>query len=109
MSTDISPTPTCSSNFWLPGERVAHRSRRLGAQGIDAMTKPLREQRRLKFKATLANFNLTQEEAAAILRVSPSTITAWLKPATSKSSNPVPEWAFRLLRLELLERHDRPD
>jgi hypothetical protein len=36
---------------------------------------------------------LTRAQAAAQLFVSKSTIAAWLKPATSKSSNPVPQWA----------------
>jgi transcriptional regulator with XRE-family HTH domain len=57
------------------------------------MTKTIREQQRLKLKAMLAARGLTRAQAAAQLFVSKSTIAAWLKPATSKSSNPVPQWA----------------
>lgn len=40
---------------------------------------------------------LTRAGAAALVYVSKHTIDAWLKPSTSKSSNPVPAWAIELL------------
>jgi hypothetical protein len=50
----------------------------------------------------LAARGLTRAQAAAQLFVSKSTIAAWLKPATSKSSNPVPQWALEMLELQAL-------
>lgn len=61
------------------------------------MTLPEREQNRRAFKAMLAERGLTRASAAELLHVSIDTINAWLKPASSASSLPVPPWAPELL------------
>ena len=69
------------------------------------MTKRIREQRREQFLAMLADYNLTRVAAADLLHVSIDTVNAWLKPATSKSSNPVPLWALELLAFKMKEKN----
>ena len=56
-----------------------------------------REKRRLSFRQMIEDRNLTREQAAELLHVSVDTIKSWLKPETTASSNPVPEWAVELL------------
>jgi len=41
--------------------------------------------------------NLTRAETANLLHISIPTIDAWLRPSTSKASNPTPLWAVELL------------
>lgn len=61
------------------------------------MTKRIREQRREQFLGMLSERELTRAAAAELLHVSVDTVNAWLKPESSKSSNPVPLWAIELL------------
>ncbi len=65
------------------------------------MTKSIREQRRLKFHKMIQERGLTREEAAGQLHVSFDAMKSWLKPETSASSNPVPEWAIELLEFKV--------
>lgn len=65
------------------------------------MTKRIREQRREQFLALLTTYELTRAGAADLLHVSGDTVNAWLKPETSKSSNPVPLWAIELLEFKM--------
>lgn len=61
------------------------------------MTKRIREQRREQFLGILTENELTRAQTATLLHVSVDTVNAWLKPESSKSSNPVPMWAIELL------------
>jgi DNA-binding transcriptional regulator YiaG len=65
------------------------------------MTKRIREQRREQFLGMLAEAELTRAAAAELLHVSVDTVNAWLKPESSKSSNPVPLWAIELLEFKM--------
>lgn len=66
------------------------------------MAKKIREQRREQFLAMLNENELTPAAVAELLpEISVHTVTAWLKPETSKSSNPVPLWAVQLLTYKL--------
>lgn len=65
------------------------------------MTKTIREQRREQFLDLLKRCELTRHEAAELLHVTPSAVDAWLKPETSRSSNPTPMWAIELLTLKM--------
>jgi len=65
------------------------------------MTKSIREQRRLKFHKMIQDRGLTREQSAGLLHVSFDAMKSWLKPETSASSNPVPEWAVELLELKV--------
>jgi hypothetical protein len=65
------------------------------------MTKSIREQRRLKFHRMIQERGLTREETAGLLHVSFDAMKSWLKPETSASSNPVPEWAVELLEFKV--------
>jgi hypothetical protein len=65
------------------------------------MTKSIREQRRLMLHRMIQERDLTREEAAGLLHVSFDAMKSWLKPETSASSNPVPEWAIELLELKM--------
>jgi transposase len=65
------------------------------------MTKRVREQRRERFLELLGEGELTRQAGADLLHVSIDTVNAWLKPETSKSSNPVPMWAIELLEFKL--------
>jgi transposase len=68
------------------------------------MTKRIREQRRELFLNMLAEAQLTRADAAEMLHVSIDTVNAWLKPETSKSSNPAPLWAIELLGYKLNDK-----
>ena len=48
-------------------------------------------------KAIMREAGLTRLQTAELLHVSIDTLHAWLKPETSKSSNPCPLWAVELL------------
>ena len=61
------------------------------------MTRTVREKRRLQFRKMLEDRGLTREQAAELLHVSLDTMKSWLKPETTASSNPVPQWAVELL------------
>ncbi len=65
------------------------------------MTLRIREQRRRQLQAMLAENGLTRQQAADLLHSSIDRIDSWLKPETSKSSNPVPLWAIELLGYKL--------
>ncbi len=69
------------------------------------MTKPKREQHREKLLQLITGDDRTRaagiELAAELLYVSTDTVTSWLKPETSRSSNPVPMMALELLELKL--------
>lgn len=65
------------------------------------MTKRVREQRREQFLAILTTNELSRAIAAGMLHVSIDTVNAWLKPESSKSSNPVPLWAIELLQFKI--------
>ena len=71
------------------------------------MTKRIREQRREQFLAVLTDNGLTRAKAAELLHVSVDTVNAWLKPETSKSSNPVPHWARELLEYKLNDQRKK--
>lgn len=61
---------------------------------------------RAALRAVIADAGLNREQVAVALWVSEDTVKAWLKPATSKSANPVPLWAIELLGLKSgLRRH----
>jgi hypothetical protein len=68
------------------------------------MTKPKREQHREQFLAMITADDRTRvagiEWAAEQLHVSPHTVTAWLKPESSKSSNEIPLMAIELLGIQ---------
>jgi hypothetical protein len=64
------------------------------------MNKKIREDRREQLLALIAGAEITRDQAADLLYQSIHSINAWLKPATSKSSNPVPMWALELLALK---------
>ncbi len=49
------------------------------------------------FREVMKGAGITRARAAELLFVSHGTLDAWLKPETSKSSNPVPLWAVDLL------------
>ena len=70
------------------------------------MTK--RERRRRAFLAQITEGGRSRAEgvawAAELLDVSTWAVEAWLKPETSKSSNPVPPWAIELLKYKLADR-----
>jgi predicted transcriptional regulator len=72
------------------------------------MTKTIREQRRVKFLELLDANGLTRTGAADLLHVTPSAVDAWLKPETSKSSNPTPMWAIELLTFKMRRRRHGP-
>jgi DNA-directed RNA polymerase specialized sigma24 family protein len=74
---------------------------------IPMMTKTIREQRRLALLQVVRDNNISRAELADILHVSPDTIDSWLKPATSKSSNPVPLWALELLDYKIADPTNR--
>ena len=57
-------------------------------------------ERRLRFREILANAGITQAQAAELLDVSLDTVKGWLKPATSKSSNPLRRWPIELLEFK---------
>ena len=61
------------------------------------MPRTIREKRRLHFRKMLEDRSLTREQAAELLHVSFDTMKSWLKPETTASSNPVPQWAVELL------------
>lgn len=50
-----------------------------------------------ELKSIIKEAGLTRLQAAGLLHVSIETLHAWLKPPTSKSSNPCPLWAVELL------------
>lgn len=64
------------------------------------MNKKIREERREQMLELMAGAELTREAMAEILYQSVHTIHAWLKPVSSKSSNPIPMWALELLALK---------
>lgn len=45
----------------------------------------------------MVKHDLSRDHVADLLHVSRHTVDAWLKPETSKSSNPAPLWAIELL------------
>lgn len=49
------------------------------------------------FREVMKGAGVTRARAAELLFVSQSTLDAWMKPETTKSSNPVPMWAVDLL------------
>ncbi|MER9652476.1 helix-turn-helix transcriptional regulator [Mesorhizobium sp. M0152] len=57
-----------------------------------------------ELKELIARAGITRQETADALRVSISTVNAWLKPATSKSANPTPMWAVELFRYKFKGR-----
>ena len=61
------------------------------------MTKRVREQRREHLIGIMQYRELSRADVAEMLHVSTDTVVAWLKPETSKSSNPTPQWALELL------------
>lgn len=65
------------------------------------MTLRKREQHRRRLAELLEEHGLTKAEAAVMLHSSVDRIASWLKPETSKSSNPVPLWALELLEYKL--------
>lgn len=65
------------------------------------MSLTIRERRRLALRSMMADRDLTREQTAEVLHVSFDTLKSWLKPETTASSNPVPEWAVELLALKL--------
>jgi hypothetical protein len=65
------------------------------------MVKKIREQRRVELIELMAKHELERQHISMLLHVSPDTVAAWLKPETSKSSNPVPQWALELLGYKL--------
>lgn len=66
-----------------------------------------REQRRERMLALLKKYGLSGEDLAELMHVSAYTTKSWLKPETSRSSNPVPEWAMELLVYKMREREER--
>jgi DNA-directed RNA polymerase specialized sigma24 family protein len=68
------------------------------------MAKTRREQRREQFLAMLNEHELKPAEVADLLHVSIDAVKAWMKPETSKSSNPVPPWATELLGYKLNDK-----
>jgi hypothetical protein len=65
------------------------------------MTIRVRERKRLAFAAMIKERGLTRAQIAVILHSSIDTVNSWLKPETSASSNPVPEWAPELLAFKV--------
>lgn len=65
------------------------------------MSLTIRERRRLGFHRLMLDRGLSRQQTSEILHVSFDTIKSWLKPETSTSSNPVPEWALELLALKV--------
>lgn len=65
------------------------------------MAKRIREQRRQELLDVLDKNGLTRQDLADMLHISIDTVNAWLKPETSKSSNPVPLWALELVGYKL--------
>jgi hypothetical protein len=61
------------------------------------MTKKLREQRRLYLRKFMHSNELNKQRVADLCHVSVYAVHSWLKPETSKSSNPTPQWAIELL------------
>jgi transposase-like protein len=57
-----------------------------------------------ELKEAIALAGVSRQETADALRVSISTVNAWLKPATSKSANPTPMWAVELFRYKFKGR-----
>jgi predicted DNA-binding protein (UPF0251 family) len=53
-----------------------------------------RERRRHVLHRIIADAGLSRQQAAVKLGISRHTLDAWLKPATSVSSVPVPGWAI---------------
>lgn len=51
-----------------------------------------------QLKAMMKRYRLNRQQVADLLHVHPTTVDAWLKPATSKSSSPVPVWRLELLQ-----------
>ena len=65
------------------------------------MELPKRERRRHVLHRTIVEAGLTRKQAATKLGVSPHTLAAWLKLATSSSSSPVPPGAIGVLKYRL--------
>ena len=65
------------------------------------MTIRVRERKRLAFYAMIKERNLTPVQVSELLHVSLDTVRSWLKPETSKSSYPVPDWAPELLAFKV--------
>lgn len=68
-----------------------------------------REQNRKRLQDIMLEHDLSKEEIADMLHISVSAVVAWLKPETSKSSNPVPMWALELLAFKLANEQEESD
>jgi len=62
-----------------------------------------REQNRDILRNMIVDNHLTRQQTADLLYQSIHTLNAWLKPATSSSSNPAPKWAIELLAYKLAD------
>jgi hypothetical protein len=71
-----------------------------------ALTK--REKNRRLFSAMLKERGLTQPATAELLYVSLDTVKSWLKPETSTSGYPVPQWAIELLGFKVPIKPGKP-
>jgi hypothetical protein len=69
-----------------------------------SMRQSKREQRRQLMKDIIAEHELSRADIADLCHVSIDTVNAWLKPETSKSSNPTPQWAIELIGYKLNDR-----
>lgn len=72
------------------------------------MTIRVRERKRLAFAAMIKERGLTQAQVAGLLYISLDTVKSWLKPETSASSYPVPQWAPELLAFKVEARAPEP-
>lgn len=68
------------------------------------MSSATREHLRQRLLRLMAEHELTVWTVGALVHVSPHTVEAWRKPATSSSSNPVPLWAIELLEHKVKDR-----
>jgi hypothetical protein len=75
----------------------------IGLGDDSAMKDEARERHRQEFLRLLEHFDLSHQEVAEMLDVSLDTVKCWLKPQTSKNSNPVPTWAPKLLCYMLVD------